>query len=69
MRLAGAAEAGSDVEPERRDSFASRQRQRRTAQERWNFARSAVSAALRFRRAGEERRASHDAQQGPRISS
>ncbi|CAL8461872.1 g1403 [Coccomyxa elongata] len=61
----GNGEAGSDVEPDRRDSFGSRRRQRRSAQERWSFARSAVSAALRFRRAGEERRASHDAQPEP----
>lgn len=62
---AGNGEAGSDVEPERRESFGTRRRQRRSAQERWSFARSAVSAALRFRRAGEERRASHDAQPEP----
>lgn len=58
-------EAGSDTEPERRESFASGRRQHRSAQQRWSLARSTISAALKFRRAGEERRASQDAQPHP----
>jgi hypothetical protein len=52
----------SDAQAERRASVSStRSQPARSAQERWSYARSAVSAALRFRRAGEQRRASQDA--------